>query len=168
MDSLHLPNAKLLYALAVLFKEKLITSDESHFLKGNFYREILIKIDLVINENIEISECLIDNPKENLLKERLLKLLKKLQISKNNITPTKNTDAIILDREKITSPLDAQLFDKKRKEFYIAAQENLPKSEQIDTEKGQIFGKNINPCDYGKSPVLEKTDLEKHIGYDFQ
>ncbi len=43
MELLHLPNAKLLYTIAVLHKDKAITSEENLYLKGTLPRSFLYR-----------------------------------------------------------------------------------------------------------------------------
>eukprot|EP00831_Metopus_contortus_P004928 TRINITY_DN11842_c0_g1_i1.p1 TRINITY_DN11842_c0_g1~~TRINITY_DN11842_c0_g1_i1.p1 ORF type:complete len:149 (-),score=23.50 TRINITY_DN11842_c0_g1_i1:35-481(-) len=146
MEELHLPHAKLLFAINQLLKEGRISEEENMFLK-----------DEVLNESPEISRTMEGNPDEAELKTRMEEYAKSKLAQDNEMSIP--IPAPVIDRDTMTSPVDSYLIEAKRNHM-------LQSKLNGDEEHKSTLKEGISKCDMGQSPVLQSSKfLESEIGY---
>ncbi len=69
----------------------------------------------------------------------------------------------------MNSPLDTYLFDARRKALVEQKEKEdaAPGEAASRSNLGGLLANNINPCNYGQSPVMQKSDLirKEMIGF---
>eukprot|EP00826_Nyctotherus_ovalis_P011187 TRINITY_DN1291_c0_g4_i1.p2 TRINITY_DN1291_c0_g4~~TRINITY_DN1291_c0_g4_i1.p2 ORF type:complete len:155 (+),score=51.40 TRINITY_DN1291_c0_g4_i1:112-576(+) len=151
MKGVHLPQAKLLFAVSSLLKSNAITNEESLQLKG-----------IIFKQKEEFANSLVKDASEETIKERLLGLL--------NREPPKEEEDKDLELEvpqrnledPMMSPVDTYLMNAKKKR----AKEKLSSADPHKGDEVPSLTAKINHCDIGKSPEMQKlAPLEQRIGF---